>query len=198
MDSPYENVRPTGVFFDQKNLYTLNIRFREGVNTREALVSTQAIYEKLAPDYPFVYKFIDEEYDRKFASEERIGNLINAFTLLAILISCLGLFGLAAYTAERRTKEIGVRKVLGANLSSIVIMLSKEYVYLIGIASLLATPVAWYFLHNWLQNYAYRIEIPWWIFIFSGAMALAVALMTVSFQSVRAALMNPVKSLRTE
>ncbi|MPR34786.1 ABC transporter permease [Salmonirosea aquatica] len=198
MDSPYENVRPTGVFFDQKHLYTLNIRFREGVNTREALAGTKAIYEKLAPAYPFAHKFVDEEYDRKFASEERIGNLINAFALLTIFISCLGLFGLAAYTAERRTKEIGVRKVLGADVSSIVLMLSKEYVYLIGIASLLAAPVAWYFLHDWLQNYAYRIEIPWWIFILSGVLALAVALLTVSFQSVRAALMNPVKSLRSE
>ncbi len=198
MDSPYENVRPTGVFFDQEHRSVLNIRFREGVNTREALASTQAIYEKLTPAYPFAYKFVDEEYDRKFASEERIGNLINAFSLLTIFISCLGLFGLAAYTAERRTKEIGVRKVLGANLTSIVLMLSKEYVYLIGVASVVAAPVAWYFLHDWLQNYAYRIEIPWWIFIVSGVLALVVALLTVSFQSVKAALTNPVKSLRSE
>ena len=198
MDSPYENVRPTGVFFDKEYRTVLNIRFQEGVDTREALASTKAIYERLAPAYPFAYKFIDEEYDRKFASEERIGNLINAFALLTVFISCLGLFGLAAYTAERRTKEIGVRKVLGANMASIVLMLSKEYVYLIGVASLLAAPVAWYFLHGWLQNYAYRIEIPWWIFILSGVLALAVALLTVSFQSLRAALMNPVKSLRSE
>ncbi len=198
MDSPYDNVRPTGIFFDQEHLLTLNIRFREGANTREALASTKAIFEKLAPAYPFTYKFVDEEYDKKFASEERIGGLIDAFALLTIFISCLGLFGLAAYTAERRTKEIGVRKVLGANLSSIVLMLSKEYVYLIGIATLLAAPVAWYFLHDWLQNYTYRIEIPWWIFVMSGVLALVVALLTVSFQSVKAGLMNPVKSLRSE
>ncbi len=198
MDSPYENVQPTGVFFNQENLSFLNLRFREGVKTREALASTKAIYEKLAPAYPFAYKFIDEEYGKKFASEERVGHLINAFALLTIFISCLGLFGLAAYTAERRTKEIGVRKVLGANLSSIVLMLSKEYVYLIGIASVLAAPVAWYFLHNWLQNYTYRIDIPWWIFILSGVLALVVALLTVSFQSIKAALMNPVESLRSE
>ncbi|WP_373511602.1 ABC transporter permease [Persicitalea sp.] len=198
MDSPYENVRPTGVFFDQEHLSFLNLRFREGANTREAVANTQAIFEKLAPAYPFAYKFTDEEYGKKFASEERVGHLINAFALLTIFISCLGLFGLAAYTAERRTKEIGVRKVLGANLSSIVLMLSKEYVYLIGVASLLAAPIAWYFLHDWLQNYTYRIEIPWWIFILSGVLALAVALLTVSFQSVKAALMNPVESLRSE
>ena len=198
MDSPYENVRPTGVFFDQESLNFLNLRFREGAKTREAVASTQAIFEKLAPAYPFAYKFIDEEYGKKFASEERVGHLINAFALLTIFISCLGLFGLAAYTAERRTKEIGVRKVLGANLSSIVLMLSKEYVYLIGIASLLAASVAWYFLHDWLQNYTYRIEIPWWIFVLSGVLALVVALLTVSFQSVKAGLMNPVKSLRSE
>ena len=198
MDSPYGNVKPTGIFFDQEHLLTLNIRFREGAKTREALASTKAIYEKLAPAYPFTYKFVDEEYGKKFASEERVGHLIDAFALLTIFISCLGLFGLAAYTAERRTKEIGIRKVLGANLSSIVLMLSKEYVYLIGIASLLAAPVAWYFLHDWLQNYTYRIEIPWWIFILSGVLALVVALLTVSFQSVKAALMNPVHSLKSE
>lgn len=198
MDSPYDNVRPTGVFFDQEHRSIINLRFREGAKTREALASTKAIFEKLAPAYPFTYKFVDEEYAKKFASEERIGGLIDAFALLTIFISCLGLFGLAAYTAERRTKEIGVRKVLGANLSSIVLMLSKEYVYLIGIASLLAAPVAWYFLHDWLQNYTYRIEIPWWIFVLSGILALVVALLTVSFQSIKAGLMNPVKSLRSE
>jgi ABC-type antimicrobial peptide transport system permease subunit len=152
----------------------------------------------MAPDYPFTYKFVDDEYNKKFVSEERIGNLISAFAILTIFISCLGLFGLAAYTAERRTKEIGVRKVLGADLSSILVMLSKEYVYLIGVACLIASPIAWYFLHEWLQNYTYRIEIPWWIFIVSGVSALLVALLTVSFQSIRAALMNPVQSLRSE
>ncbi len=198
MDSPYDNVRPTGIFFDKQHRLFANIRFREGVNIQEALAGTKKIVESLAPSYPFAYTFVDQEYAKKFASEERIGNLINAFALLTIFISCLGLFGLAAYTAERRTKEIGVRKVLGANLSSIVLMLSKEYIYLVLAASLIASPVAWYFLHNWLQNYTYRIEIPWLIFIVSGVAALIVALLTVSFQSVRAALMNPVKSLRSE
>jgi putative ABC transport system permease protein len=198
MDSPYENVRPTGVFFKEDSRNILNLRFREGVNRREALASTQAIFEDIAPAYPFAYQFVDEEYNKKFAAEERIGHLINAFALLTIFISCLGLFGLAAYTAERRTKEIGVRKVLGADLSAIVIMLSKEYVYLIGIACVLASPIAWYFLHDWLQNYTYRIAIPWWVFVVSGVLALVVALLTVSFQSVKAALMNPVESLRSE
>ena len=198
MDSPYENVRPTGVFFKEDSRNILNLRFRDGVKMSEALASTQKIFEDIAPAYPFAYQFVDEEYDKKFASEERIGNLIKALALLTIFISCLGLFGLAAYTAERRTKEIGVRKVLGADLSAIVIMLSKEYVYLIGVACVLASPIAWYLLHGWLQNYTYRIGIPWWVFLLSGAIALVVALMTVSFQSLKAALMNPVKSLRSE
>ncbi|WP_247233091.1 ABC transporter permease [Telluribacter sp. SYSU D00476] len=198
MDSPYAQVRPTGVFLKKESRNIINIRFRDGVNRQEALASTKAIVEGLAPAYPFAYQFVDEEYAKKFATEERIGSLINAFALLTIFISCLGLFGLAAYTAERRTKEIGVRKVLGANLSSIVIMLSREYVYLIGIASLVASPIAWYFLHNWLQNYIYRIEIPGWAFFFSGLLAITIALLTVSFQSLKAALMNPVKSLRSE
>ncbi|GAB3175485.1 ABC transporter permease [Telluribacter humicola] len=198
MDSPYENVRPTGVFFKEDSRNIINIRFREGVKVNEALASTKKIFEDLAPAYPFGYTFVDEEYAKKFASEERIGNLISAFALLTIFISCLGLFGLAAYTAERRTKEIGVRKVLGASLSSIVIMLSREYVYLIGIASVVASPIAWYFLQGWLQNYTYRIDIPWWIFLASGLLAVTIALLTVSFQSIKAALMNPVKSLRSE
>ena len=172
MESPYDNVRPTGVFFDKEHRSFMNIRFREGMNIQEALVGTRKIVESLAPSSPFAYTFVDQEYAKKFASEERIGNLINAFALLTIFISCLGLFGLAAYTAERRTKEIGVRKVLGADLSSIVLMLSREYVYLVLAASFIASPVAWYFLHNWLQNYTYRIEIPWWIFIVSGVVAL--------------------------
>jgi ABC-type antimicrobial peptide transport system permease subunit len=198
MDSPYENVRPTGVFFDKDHRAVLNLRFQKGVNVQDALSKTKSIFEFMAPDYPFTYKFVDDEYNKKFVSEERIGNLISAFAILTIFISCLGLFGLAAYTAERRTKEIGVRKVLGADLSSILVMLSKEYVYLIGVACLIASPIAWYFLHEWLQNYTYRIEIPWWIFIVSGVSALLVALLTVSFQSIRAALMNPVQSLRSE
>ena len=198
MDSPYENVRPTGVFFDKAHRSFVNVRFREGVNIRDALASTKKIVESVAPSYPFAYTFMDEAYNRKFASEEQVGELINAFALLTIFISCLGLFGLATYTAERRTKEIGVRKVLGADVASIVLMLSREYVYLVLAASLIASPVAWYFLHQWLQNYTYRIDIPWWIFIASGAAALAVALLTVSVQSIKAALMNPVKSFRSE
>ncbi|HEV7347735.1 ABC transporter permease [Telluribacter sp.] len=198
MDSPYDHVRPTGVFLKKESRNIINLRFRDGVKMQEALAGTKKIVEGLAPAYPFAYQFVDEEYAKKFATEERIGNLINAFALLTIFISCLGLFGLAAYTAERRTKEIGVRKVLGADLSSIVIMLSKEYVYLIGIASLVASPIAWYFLQGWLQNYTYRIEIPGWVFFFSGLLAILVALLTVSFQAVKAARMNPVKSLRSE
>ncbi len=198
IESPYENSRPIAVFnqFNGKNI--LNIRLKKGVNLQTALAGAGRIFARYSPSYPFDYRFVDDEYNAKFASEVRVGHLANAFAGLAIFISCLGLFGLAAYTAERRTKEIGIRKILGASLSSIVSLLSREYVGLIAISLLIATPVAWYFLEQWLKNYPYRIEINWWIFVLAGVMSLLIALFTVSFQSIKAALANPVKSLRSE
>ena len=127
-----------------------------------------------------------------------IGRLSRVFALLAIIISCLGLFGLAAYTAERRTKEIGIRKALGASVAGITRLLSKDFLRLVFISSIIAFPLSWWFMHKWLQNYAYRVSINWWVFIVAGLLALVIALMTISFQSIRAAIANPVKSLRTE
>ena len=147
---------------------------------------------------PFDYKFADAEYAVKFAAEERIGKLAGLFAVLAIFISCLGLFGLASFVAEQRTKEIGVRKVLGASVINLWRLLSKDFVMLVIISFLIATPPAYYFMDKWLQNYQYRTEFSWWIFAAAGIGALIITLLTVSCQAIKAALANPVKSLRTE
>ena len=147
---------------------------------------------------PFKYHFADEEFGNLYKAETVVGKLSNYFAFLAIFISCLGLFGLAAFTAEQRTKEIGVRKVLGASISNLVGMLSADFLKLVGIAAIIAFPVAWYFLNGWLEKYAFRIEMEWWYFAVAGVAALLIALFTVSFQAIKAALMNPVKSLKSE
>ncbi|MES2520229.1 MAG: FtsX-like permease family protein, partial [Bacteroidota bacterium] len=146
----------------------------------------------------FDYWFVDDEYNKKFLDEVRIGKLSSFFAGLAIFISCLGLFGLASFTAEQRTKEIGIRKVLGATVINLWQLLSKDFVVLVIISCLIATPIAYYFMHNWLQKYDYRTSISWWVFALSGLGALVITLLTVSYQAIKAALANPVKSLRTE
>ncbi|GAB3990891.1 ABC transporter permease [Spirosoma daeguense] len=173
------------------------IRTQPG-QTKEALASVETLYRKFNPKYPFTYSFLDTDYQAIYRSESIVGTLTNAFAGLAIFIACLGLFGLAAFTAEQRTKEIGIRKVLGASVSSIVTLLSKDFLKLVAIAIVLATPVAWYTTSRWLQGFAYKIELDWWMFGLSGLLAVGIALLTVSFQSIKAALMNPVKSLRSE
>jgi len=163
-----------------------------------ALVKIAAVMKKDNPGYPFDYKFVDDQFNAMFASEMLISKLSRVFASLAIIISCLGFFGLAAYTAERRTKEIGVRKVLGASIPGIAALISTKFIKLVCISCIAAFPVAWWAMHNWLQNYQYRIEISWWIFLIAGTVAILIALMTVSFQAIKAAVANPVKSLRTE
>ncbi|RIV21298.1 ABC transporter permease [Fibrisoma montanum] len=195
--SPYESAIPT-VFFLEDNYNWINIKLNPQVSAAEALPKIEAVFKRLIPTVPFDYKFADQEYGAKFAAEERIGKLASVFAFLAILISCLGLFGLASFMAEQRTKEIGIRKVLGASVLNLWGLLSKDFVVLVLIAFLLATPLAYYAMSDWLQKYEYRTELSWWIFAASGAGALLITLLTVSFQSIRAALMNPVKSLRTE
>jgi putative ABC transport system permease protein len=150
------------------------------------------------PAYPLQYKFADDQFNEMFLNEVLTSKLSTIFTILAIIISCSGLFGLATYTAERRIKEIGIRKVLGASVAGITTLLSKDFLQLVAIACLIAFPAAWWIMHNWLQNYEYRIEISWWIFLAAGISAILVAIITISFQSVKAAIANPVKSLRTE
>jgi len=156
------------------------------------------VFKKYNPGSPFEYKFIDDEYAKKFSNEQRIGNLASFFAVLAIFISCLGLFGLASFVAEQRIREIGVRKVLGASVFNLWKMLSKEFVALVMIACLVAIPVASYFLNQWLLNYNYHMQVSWWIFGGAATGALIITLVTVSFQAIKAAIANPVKSLRTE
>jgi putative ABC transport system permease protein len=164
----------------------------------ESLAKIEKVMKAENPGYPFDYRFVDEDFNNQFKTEALIGKLSRVFALLAILISCLGLFGLAAYTAERRTREIGIRKVLGASVPRITRLLSKDFLQLVFISALVAFPLSWYAMHQWLQNYAYRISISWWVFIVAGLMAMIIALLTISFQAIRAALTSPVKNLRTE
>ena len=200
MESPYEPVEPTMFFVKPLNggVSCINIRVNAGVAMSKALPKIETVFKKLIPAVPFDYQFVDEDYALKFATEERIGKLAGFFTILALFISCLGLFGLASFVAERRTKEIGVRKVLGATVFNVWGLLSKEFVGLVIISLLLAAPVAWYFMHSWLQDYQYRADLSWWIFAAAGAGALVITLLTVSFQAIKAAIANPVTSLRTE
>jgi hypothetical protein len=198
MMSPYEPVKQTIYFIPKRSGNFVTIRINPASSAREALQHIEAVFKKYSPSSPFNYDFVDQEYAMKFAAEERIGKLASVFATLAILISCLGLFGLASFIAEQRTKEIGVRKVLGASVLNLWGLLSKDFVVLVIIAIGIATPIAYYFLNNWLQKYEYRTDMPWWIFAATGAGALLITLLTVSFQSIKAALVNPVKSLRSE
>lgn len=200
MDSPFEPVKRSFYFLDatHKGAARLNIRLKPTVSAQDALARIETIIRQTVPSALFTYSFVDQDFAAKFSTEQRIGTLASVFAVLAIFISCLGIFGLASFVAEQRTKEIGVRKVLGASVLNLWGLLSKDFVVLVIIAVGIATPIAWYFLNNWLENYPYRTELSWWIFAVSGAGALLITLLTVSFQSVKAALMNPVKSLRSE
>ncbi len=180
---------------DESNMY---VRLKPIANVETSIKQIGAVLKKDNPSYPFTYHFVDDQFNAMFENEQLISKLSRVFATLAIIISCLGLFGLAAYTAERRTKEIGVRKVLGASVTGITTLLSKDFIKLVAISCLVAFPVSWLMMHNWLQNYKYRIEISWWIFLAAGISAILIALITISFQSIKAATANPVKSLRTE
>ena len=165
---------------------------------KNLLAKIGATWKKDLPGTPFEYAFLDEEVQKQYETEITLARIINSFTLIAILISCLGLFGLATFSAEQRNKEIGIRKVLGASVSGIVQLLSKDFLRLVLIAIVIATPIAWWAMNKWLQNFAYKIDISWWMFAIAGLLAIAIALFTVSFQAIKAAISNPVKSLRTE
>lgn len=181
--------------FDSNLLY---IKLKDQRNSQQAIAEIAAVVKKNNPAYPFQYKFVDDQFNTIFLSEVLMSKLSTVFASLAIFISCLGLFSLAAYTAERRTKEIGIRKVLGASVAGIAALLSKEFLKLVAISCLVAFPIAWWMMHSWLQSYEYRITISWWIFLLAGSSALVVAFITISFQSIKAAVANPVKSLRSE
>lgn len=198
MQSPYEPAVPTIFLMDYEWANLINIKLLPGAPVEKSLKKVEAIFKKHDPDSPFEFKFADEEYEAKFRAEERIGKLARVFAVLAVFISCLGLFGLAAYTAEQRTKEIGIRKALGASVAQMWAMLSKEFVYLVIVSCVIASPIALYFLSDWLKKYEYHIELSWVVFAVSAVTAIVITLMTVSFQAIKAALMNPVKSLRSE
>ncbi|HXB07155.1 MAG TPA: FtsX-like permease family protein [Puia sp.] len=199
IESPYQAIQPF-VYYIQTDYAkgTTILRLNPNVSTKQSLATIGKVYKQYDPTQPFNYHFADEEYAKKFGDEQRIGKLAGFFAALAIFISCLGLFGMASFVAEQRTKEIGVRKVLGASVLSLWQLLSREFIILVGISLLIAIPVASYFMHGWLQNYAYHAALAWWIFAATGLGALTITLLTVSFQAVRAALANPVESLRCE
>ena len=198
MESPYEQPVPAMYYLSLYRMSSMTIRINPQLSAHEALRRISPIFAKYSPAEPFDYKFVDEEYDAKFRGESRIGQLAGFFTALAIFISCLGLFGLASFVAEQRTKEIGVRKILGATVFNLWKMLSKDFVLLVSLSCLIAIPIAWWLLHQWLQQFAYRTEISLWIFAAAAIGAILITLVTVSYQSIKAALSNPVHSLRTE
>jgi putative ABC transport system permease protein len=233
----YETAAPMLLHNHPQGTRTLSIRLKQDAKLQSALASIEKVLKANSPEYPVDLKFLDEDFELIFKTETLTGKLAGMFAALAIVISCLGLFGLAelrrsclglrrtcfatvrlgrnlrctqlrsyslvtfaslGYTAERRIKEIGIRKVLGASTAGLVSLLSRQFLQLVGISCLIAFPVAWWALHSWLQNYAYHTGLYWWIFALAGGAALLIALVTVSFQAMRAALTNPIKSLRTE
>jgi putative ABC transport system permease protein len=198
MESPFEPIKPTIFMLSYSWADIISVRLKPNVTVKDALSKVETVFKKYDPASPFSYKFVDDEYAQKFSSESRIGTLASIFAGLAILISCLGLFGLASFMAEQRTKEIGIRKVLGASVRNLWQLLSKDFVVLVIISFVISIPIAYYYLHNWLQNYTYRTEITWWVFALAGSGALLITLLTVSYQAIKAAVANPVKSLRTE
>jgi putative ABC transport system permease protein len=196
-NSMHDNIHPLLMVANTFNWSSMAVRFR--TNDVSSLVrQVESKFHAVKQGLPFSYTFMDNDFDKLYHAEQRTGRIFITFAVFAILIACLGLFGLVTYAAEQRTKEIGIRKVLGARVTSIVGLLSKDFTILVGIAALIAFPVAWWAMYKWLETFAYRTEISWWIFLVAGAVALAIALLTVSIQTVRAALANPVKSLRSE
>jgi len=197
MESPFKAVEPV-VFTHGRGGNVILYRLRPGTGNHDAIASIAPIFDNYNPTFPYIYKFVDDEYNRKFNLETLVGKLASLFAALAIFISCLGLFGLAAFVAEQRTKEIGVRKVLGASASQIWYMLSKDFLVLVLLSAVIASPIALYFLHQWLLKYDYRITIGPLVFILASLAALLITLATISFQAIRAAKANPINSLRTE
>ena len=198
VDSPYGQVKPSVFFLNKGPGGTVLLKINPKISASHALENIEPVFKRFNPQQPFQYSFVDELYAQKFGNEQRIGKLAAFFASLAILISCLGLFGMASFMAEQRVKEIGVRKVLGASVFNLWRMLSTDFIGLVIVSMLIATPLGWYLMHNWLQHFDYRSAISGWIFVLTGFGAIAITLITVSFQSIKAALANPIKSLKTE
>ena len=196
-ESYYEQIKPLFFKLDPKDANMVMIKIKAG-REKETIDKIKNLYKDFYPGFAFDYRFLDQDYQAQYTSEKRVSTLSEYFTGLAILISCLGLFGLVSLSAEQKTKEIGIRKVLGASVGSILLMLSKEFIKWIAIANLIAVPVAYYIMNKWLQDFAYHINIRWWLFVTAGAIALVIALLTISAQAIKAATANPVESLRYE
>ena len=199
LQSPYEPVTPMVILGGASGFFNcIQIRLNNHHSTEANLKKAEAIFKRYNPEYPFEYHFVDEDYSRKFDDEKRTGTLAGLFAGLTIFISCLGLFGLATYMAENRVKEIGVRKVLGASVAGITTLLSRDFLQLVMVSFLLAAPLAWWGMYTWLRNYPYRVDIQWWVFAMAGILSAGIAILTVSYQAIRAAMANPSKSLRSE
>ncbi len=195
--SLHNKVEPLTLPFEAFASRYMSLKIK-GENLPATLSEIEGVWKELAPHRPFIYSFLDADFNKQYESDFRFRQIFTTFSILAILIACLGLLGLATYTAEQRTKEIGIRKVLGANIGSIVGLLSKDFIKLVLLAILVATPVAWFAMNKWLEGFAYQVPVHWWVFLISGVLAVVVALVTISFQAVKAAMLNPVKSLKSE
>jgi len=198
LQSPYDQTRPIIFKGPKYGRNVVNIKYNSKYTTTQNLAASEKILKKYNPAYPFEYYLVDEEYAKKFSDQQQTGTLAALFAGLTIFISCLGLFGLATYMAESRIKEVGVRKILGASITNIAALLSKDFVKLVIISIFIASPIAWYFMKQWLMGFDYRIHISWYVFALAGSAAIIIALVTVSIQAIKAAIANPVKSLRTE
>jgi putative ABC transport system permease protein len=192
-----DNISPLVINYYPNSWSSFFIKTQPG-RAKEAVAAAERIWKEALPAHIFAYSFLEDDFDRMYRSEQQAGLLFNCFAGIAIFISCLGLFGLAVFVAAQRTREIGIRKVLGASVASVVALLSADFLKLVLVAIVIASPLAAYLMHQWLQDFAYRIEIQWWMFAAAGLMAVAIAFLTVSTQSIRAAVANPVKSLRSE
>jgi ABC-type antimicrobial peptide transport system permease subunit len=196
-ESFYENIRPAVILLEPNHTMNMLVRIEAG-KEQEALAGLQNFYKEFNPGYPFNYKFLDQEYQQLYEAEQKVSAISRYFAALAILISCLGLFGLAAHTAERRIKEIGIRKILGASVFGIVGLLSADFTKMVMLAIILALPFSIYFGQQWLNNFAFSIELQWWYFAMAGLLALVIAWLTVGFQTFKAARVNPTQCLKEE
>jgi putative ABC transport system permease protein len=202
VQSMHNAITPFALFHTSSKTYDVGISFLmarvQPSETNNVIKQLETKWKSFAPATPFDYSFLDEEFNALYQSDQRMGSVFGIFTLLSIFVACLGLFGLATYTAERRTKEIGIRKVLGASVQGVVQLLSKDFLKLVFISALVAFPVAWWAMNKWLEDFAYRINISWQVFVAAGIAVLLITLVTVSIKAIKAAVANPVNSLRTE
>jgi len=198
-ESMHQRILPIAVFMPVRQTSYGNISIKiAGNNIGGTLAHIEKIWKQFVPEIPYEYTFMDENFDRLYEAEQKQGTIFTVFAFIAIFIACLGLFGLSAFAISQRVKEIGIRKVLGANVSTIVSLLSRDFLILVLVAAVIAFPVAWFAMHKWLEDFAYRIGISLWIFLVAGIVAALIAFITISFQAVKAARANPVKNLRTE